>query len=75
MTLKEIVLYEIETADEELLQEVIELIRWHRLSGRESRKHTLPTDRKPNHPLRSIPIAIPADFDEPMTDLWEAVEQ
>jgi hypothetical protein len=25
-------------------------------------------DRTPQHPLRSIPIDIPADFDEPMTD-------
>ncbi len=75
MTLKETVLYEIETANEELLQEVIGLIR--------SRKHTIPVvgeasrngDRSPNHPLRGMPIVIPADFNEPMTDLWEAVEQ
>ena len=41
MTLKETVLYEIETADEQLLleEEVMRVIRWHRLSGRESRKH------------------------------------
>jgi hypothetical protein len=31
-------------------------------------------DRTPQHPLRSIPINIPADFDEPMTDLWDALE-
>ena len=31
MTLKETVLYEIETADEQLLEEVMRVIRWHRL--------------------------------------------
>jgi hypothetical protein len=83
MTLKETVLYEIETADERLLEEVMRVIRSHHLSGRELPKHTTPIvgeasrngDRSPNHPLRGIPIAIPADFNEPMTDLWEAVEQ
>jgi hypothetical protein len=32
-------------------------------------------DRTPQHPLRSLPIDIPADFDEPMTDLWDALAQ
>jgi hypothetical protein len=31
-------------------------------------------DRAPQHPLRSMPIDIPADFDEPMTELWDALE-
>jgi hypothetical protein len=31
-------------------------------------------DRSPQHPLRSMPIEIPADFDEPMTDLWDELE-
>jgi hypothetical protein len=84
MTLKETVLYELETADEQLLEEVMRVIRWHRLSGRGSRKHTAPIvgvgeasalaeasrngDRSPNHPLRGIPIVIPADFNEPMAN-------
>ena len=67
MTLKETILHEIETADEQLLEEVMQVIR--------SRKHTTPVDRSPNHPLRRIPIVIPADFNEPMTELWESVEQ
>jgi hypothetical protein len=67
MTLKETVLCELETADDLLLEDLLQMIR--------SRKHALPTDRTPNHPLRSIPIAIPADFNEPMTDLWEVIEQ
>jgi hypothetical protein len=32
------------------------------------------SDRSPHHPLRNIPITIPPDFDEPMTDLWDALE-
>jgi hypothetical protein len=67
MTLKETILQELETADETLLQDLLKIIR--------SRKQTTPTDRSPHHPLREIPIAIPADFNEPMTDLWEAAEQ
>jgi hypothetical protein len=35
----------------------------------------LKRDRTPNHPLRTIPLTIPPDFDEPMTDLWDALEQ
>jgi hypothetical protein len=35
----------------------------------------LTRDRCPQHPLRKIPITIPPDFDEPMTDLWDALEQ
>lgn len=31
-------------------------------------------DRPPQHSLRRIPIDIPADFDEPMTELWDALE-
>ncbi|OUC12214.1 MAG: hypothetical protein B0A82_23620 [Alkalinema sp. CACIAM 70d] len=31
-------------------------------------------DRMPEHPLRSMPIEIPTDFDEPMADLWDALE-
>ncbi len=58
MTLKETVLCELETADEQLLEEIIWLIR----------SRTIPTNRSPNHPLRGIPIVIFADFNKPMTD-------
>lgn len=67
MTLKETILHELETADDLLLEDLLQVIR--------SRKHTTPVDRSPNHPLRRIPIVIPADFNEPMTELWESVEQ
>ncbi len=33
MTLKETVLCELETADEQLLEDLLQVIRWHRLSG------------------------------------------
>lgn len=35
----------------------------------------LSRDRSPQHPLRGIPITIPPDFDEPMSELWDALEQ
>ncbi len=38
MTLKETILQELETADELLLEDLLQVIRWHRLSGRESRR-------------------------------------
>ena len=28
-----------------------------------------------HYPLRGMPIKISADFDEPMTDLWEALSE
>jgi hypothetical protein len=36
-------------------------------AGGEPRDPDRRDDRTPQHPLRSIPIHIPADFDEPMT--------
>jgi len=35
----------------------------------------LTRDRSPQHPLRKIPMTIPPDFDEPMPELWDALEQ
>ena len=35
----------------------------------------LTRDRSPMHPLRGIPITIPPDFNEPMPELWDAMEQ
>ncbi|MFN6460941.1 MAG: hypothetical protein RMZ41_003710 [Nostoc sp. DedVER02] len=35
----------------------------------------LTRDRSPQHPLRKIPITIPPDFDEPMPELWDAMDQ
>ncbi|WP_293113096.1 hypothetical protein [Moorena sp. SIO4G3] len=34
----------------------------------------LSRDRSPQHPLRGIPITIPPDFDEPMPELWDALD-
>ncbi|NET60895.1 MAG: hypothetical protein F6K47_33615 [Symploca sp. SIO2E6] len=39
------------------------------------RKALLQVDRSPQHPLRGIPITIPPDFDEPMPELWDVLEQ
>ena len=33
------------------------------------------TTRIKHYPLRGIPITISADFDEPMSDLWEALSE
>jgi hypothetical protein len=52
MTLKETVLCELETADDQLLEEIMRVIRWHRLSGRESRKHNLSTPPNSSEPIR-----------------------
>ncbi len=35
----------------------------------------LMSDRSPQHPLRKIPLTIPPDFDEPMPELWDAMDQ
>jgi hypothetical protein len=68
MTLKETLLQELETADDAVITAAIDWLRSHK-------DNASLCDRSPNHPLRSLPIAIPADFDEPMLDLWEATEQ
>lgn len=34
-----------------------------------SRDQTIEADRSPNHPLRGMTIVLPADFNEPMTDM------
>jgi hypothetical protein len=93
MTLKEILLQELETADDELVTQTIDWLRSHKSSSaavetspsiveffrnsplcevaeeldltRDTAFTTL-RDRSPHHPLRSIPITIPSDFDEPM---------
>ncbi len=52
MTLKETVLCELETADEQLLEEVMRVIRWHRLSERESRKQNPSTPPTSSEPIR-----------------------
>ena len=33
------------------------------------------TSRIKHYPLREMPITISADFDEPMSDLWEALSE
>lgn len=33
------------------------------------------TPRIKHYPLRGMPIKISADFDEPMSDLWEALSE
>ena len=33
------------------------------------------TSRIKHYPLRGMPIKISADFDEPMSDLWEALSE
>ncbi|MBF2063667.1 MAG: hypothetical protein IGS39_04440 [Calothrix sp. C42_A2020_038] len=35
----------------------------------------LSRDPNPQHSLRKIPLTIPSDFDEPMPELWDALEQ
>ncbi|MBW4557436.1 MAG: hypothetical protein KME59_16130 [Trichormus sp. ATA11-4-KO1] len=43
--------------------------------SRSSDELDLNRDRSPQHPLRRIPITIPPDFDEPMPELWDAMDQ
>jgi hypothetical protein len=52
MTLKETVLCELETADDQLLEEIMRVIRWHRLSGRESRKQNASSPPTSSEPIQ-----------------------
>jgi hypothetical protein len=65
MTLKETVLYEIETADEELLQEVIGLIR--------SRQNPKPTMTITDAIAELRRNMSPEELDPTADDIWENV--
>jgi hypothetical protein len=80
MTVREELIYEIEQASDDVLQVLLNFLRQRRLSNSEPFVWLdLPeissaglTERK-HYPLRGMPLVIADDFDEPMSDLWDAL--
>ena len=73
MTLKEILLHEIETADEKLLEYLLQVIRWHRLSGRESRRTPKSTMTITDAIAELRRNMSPEELDLNAEDIWENV--
>jgi hypothetical protein len=73
MTLKEAILQELETADETLLEELLRLIRSHRLSGRESRTTPNPTMTITDAIAELRRNMSPEELDPNAEDIWENV--
>ncbi len=73
MTLKETVLCELETADDQLLEDLLQVIRGHRLSGRESRTTPKPTMTITDAIAELRRNMSPEELDPNAEDIWENV--
>ena len=80
MTVREELIHEIEQASDDVLQVLLSFLRQTRLSQSEPSvsinlaeiSSAVLTAQK-HYPLRGMPLVIAEDFDEPMSDLWDAL--
>jgi hypothetical protein len=78
MTIREELMREIEQAPDEVLQALLTILRLTQTSHTNMSipvhgsdvTHLAPSK---HHPLRGLPLVIAADFDAPMTELWDAL--
>ncbi|MEG4999486.1 MULTISPECIES: hypothetical protein [Microcoleaceae] len=80
MTVREELISEIEQASDDVLEVLLSFLRQRRLSNSEV---FLPIESaeissagltvQKHYPLRGMPLVIADDFDEPMSDLWDAL--
>lgn len=80
MTVREEVIHEIEQASDDVLQVLLSFLRQTRLSQSEAsllidltETSSAGLTSKKHYPLRGMPLVIAEDFDEPMSDLWDAL--
>jgi hypothetical protein len=73
MTLKETVFHELETADDLLLEDLLQVIRSHRLSGRESRQTPKPTMTITDAIAELRRNMSSEELDPNAEDIWENV--
>ncbi len=78
MTIREEVIREIEQAPDDVLQALLTLLRLTQV--RQSNSSVLVQSSEvsnpglqKHYPLRGLPLVIAEDFDDPMTDLWDAL--
>ena len=80
MTVREELIHEIEQASDVVLQVLLSFLRQTRLSNAEPSMLTDLAEissagltAQKHYPLRGMPLVIAEDFDEPMSDLWDAL--
>lgn len=80
MTVREELINEIDRASDDVLQVLLSFLRQTRLSNAEPSMLTDLAEissagltAQKHYPLRGMPLVIAEDFDEPMSDLWDAL--
>lgn len=80
MTVQEELIHEIKQASDDVLQVLLSFLRQTRLSQSESSVSIDLAEissggltAQKHYPLRGMPLVIAEDFDEPMSDLWDAL--
>lgn len=80
MTLREELIDEIDRASDDVLQVLLSFLRQQRLLQSETSVSIDVTEissvglrAQKHYPLRGMPLVIAEDFDEPMSDLWDAL--
>ncbi|MEX0268280.1 hypothetical protein AB3R30_03985 [Leptolyngbyaceae cyanobacterium UHCC 1019] len=78
MTIREELIREIEQAPDEVLQALLTLLRLTQMRQSNSSVpiHSSEVSNpgsQQHYPLRGLPLVIAEDFDDPMTDLWDAL--
>ena len=80
MTVREELINEIDRASDDVLQVLLSFLRQTRLSQSEpslfidlAEISSAGLTTQKHYPLRGMPLVIAEDFDEPMSDLWDAL--
>ncbi len=80
MTVREELIHELDRASDDVLQVLLSFLRQTRLSQSESSVSINSAEissagltAQKHYPLRGMPLVIAEDFDEPMSDLWDAL--
>jgi MoxR-like ATPase len=80
VTVREELINEIDRASDDVLQVLLSFLRQTRLSNAEPSMLTDLAEissagltAQKHYPLRGMPLVIAEDFDEPMSDLWDAL--
>lgn len=80
MTVQEELIHEIKQASDDVLQVLLSFLRQTRLSPSEpsvlidlAEISSAGLTAQKHYPLRGMPLVIAEDFDEPMSDLWDAL--
>ncbi|MEG4805756.1 hypothetical protein QUB63_34835 [Microcoleus sp. ARI1-B5] len=80
MTVREELIREIEQTSDDVLEVLLSFLRQTRLSNSEgflaiesASISSAGLTAQKHYPLRGMPLVIAEDFDEPMSDLWDAL--